>query len=188
LAYRNEQFRLAATYFHSDFFDIITRVGFPQTYVNAGSMTFDGVELENDWELTDNWRCMGSMTYQTNLRDGVRDTTSAPNWMAKMGLAYHTNNGWNVGLFDTFFGDQTVPATALPVNPAPDAYHLVSLNTTLDLDRRLGWNTGNRTQLQFLIQNLFDEDINHVEFERELINSLPAGPGRTYYGGLSWGY
>jgi outer membrane receptor for ferrienterochelin and colicins len=188
LAYRNEKFRLAATYFHSDFFDIITRVGFPQTYVNAGSMTFDGVELENDWELTDNWRCMGSMTYQTNLRDGVRDTTSAPNWMAKMGLGYHTDNGWNIGLFDTFFGDQTVPATAVAVNPDPQAYHLVSLNTMLDLDRRLGWNTGNSLQLQFLIQNVFDEQIDHVEFERELINSLPAGPGRTYYGGVTWTY
>lgn len=188
LAYRNERFRLAATYFHSDFFDIVTRVGFPQTYVNAGMMEFDGVELENDWELSDNLRWMGSMTYQTNLRDGVRDTTSAPNWMAKMGLAYHTNSGLNVGLFDTFFGDQTVPATALAVNPAPDAYHLVSLNTTLDLARYYGWRTSRAMEVQFMVQNLMDEDIYHVEFERELINTLPAGPGRTYYGGFTFSY
>jgi len=43
-------------------------------------------------------------------------------------------------------------------------------------------------KLQLLIENLFDEDINHVEFERELINSVPAGPGTTYYGGFSLGY
>jgi outer membrane receptor for ferrienterochelin and colicins len=189
LAYRTEDFRLAATYFHSDYFDIITRSStIPQLYSNGGRMAFDGVELENDWELNDNWRCMGSMTYQTNLRDGVRDTTSAPNWMAKMGLNYHTDDGWNVGMFDTFFGDQTVPASAVPLNADPQAYHLVSLNTTLDLDRRLGWSTGHSMQLQFLIQNLFDERIDHVEFERELINSFPAGPGRTYYGGVSVQY
>jgi outer membrane receptor for ferrienterochelin and colicins len=188
LAYRNERFRLAATYFHSDYFDIVTRVSFPQTYVNLGSMTFDGVELENDWELSERWRCMGSMTYQTNLRNGVRDTTSVPNWMAKLGVDYNTPNGWNVGLFDSFFGDQTVPTTAVPVNPDPQAYHLVSLNTTLDLARRLDWENSRQVQLQFLVQNLFDERIDHVEFERELINSLPAAPGRTYYGGLTFGY
>jgi iron complex outermembrane receptor protein len=188
LAYHTDDFRFAATYFHSDYFDIVTRVGFPQTYINSGMMEFDGFELENDWEISDNWRCMGSTTYQRNIRNGVSDTTSAPNWMAKLGLGYRTDNGWNVGLFDSFFGDQTVPATSLPVNPDPQAYHLVSLNTTLDLDRRFGWHDSRSMQLQFLIQNLLDEEIHHVEFERELINTLPAGPGRTYYGGFSLAY
>jgi hypothetical protein len=43
-------------------------------------------------------------------------------------------------------------------------------------------------ELQFLIQNLLDEDIHHVEFERELVNSFPAGPGQTFYGGLRMAY
>lgn len=188
VAYHNEAFRLAATYFHSDYFDIITRSStIPQVYSNGGSMMFDGVELENQWDVSDRWRCLASTTYQQNERDSVHNTTSAPMWMAKMGLAYN-NAGLNVGLFDTYFGDQFVPPTALPVNTDPQPYHLVSLNTTLDLDRRLGWHTGNRMQCQFLVQNLFNERIDHVEFERELINSLPAGPGRTYYGGFAWGY
>lgn len=186
LAYNTDEFRLAATYFHSDLFDIVTRTsGFPVSVVNGGSMTFDGVELENDWNLSSRWRTLSSMTYQTNKRDGVSNTTTAPNWMAKMGLAYHDEQGLTMGLFDSFFGDQTVPPTAAIVNPDPVAYHLVSLNTTLDLGRRLGWNTGRSTRLQFLIENLFDEGINHVEFERERLNSLPAGPGRTYYGGVT---
>jgi outer membrane receptor protein involved in Fe transport len=188
LAYRTDEFRLAATYFHSEIFDIVTRVGFPQTYVNEGSMTLQGVELENEWQLTDRLRWIGSLTYQDNVRDGEHNTTGVPHWMAKMGLAYYNCNGLTVGLFDTFYGDQTVPAGAAVVNPAPDAYHLVSLNTTLDLDQYFHWHTGTSTRLQFLIQNLLDEDIHHVEFERELINSLPAGAGRTFYGGVAVSY
>jgi outer membrane receptor protein involved in Fe transport len=189
LAYQTEHFRFAATYFHSDFFDIVTRVGFPQTYENLGSMTFDGIELENDWEISKHWRWLGSLTYQENDRDGVHNTTGAPNWMAKMGIAYCNEcTGWTVGLFDTFFGDQTVPPTSLPVNRDPDAYHLVSLNTTLDLNRRFGLRTGCQMRLQFLIQNLLNESVDHFEFERELVNSFPAGAGRTYYGGFTMAY
>lgn len=189
IAYHTDDFRLAATYFHSDLFGIITRTpGFPQSYRNGGNMSFDGVELENDWTLSRRWRALGSMTYQTNERDGVRNTSTAPNWMAKMGLAYNNDRGLNVGLFDSFFGDQTVPATAAIVNPDPVAYHLVSLNTTLDLDRFLHWHTGHAMRAQFLIENLFDEEINHAEFARERINSLPAGAGRTYYGGFTIDY
>ena len=89
LAYRTDDFRLAATDFHSDFFDIVTRVGVSANVRQRQGMTFDGVELENDWELSERWRTLSSMTYQHNVRDGVHNTTSVPNWMAKMGVAYH---------------------------------------------------------------------------------------------------
>ena len=189
LAYHTDKFRLAATWFHSDYFDIVTRVGFPQTYENLGRMKFDGVELENEWEISDCWRWMGSVSYQDNVRDGVHNTTGAPNWMAKMGVAYHNEcSGLTVGLFDSFFGDQSVPLTAAEINADPEAYHSMSLNTTLGLNRRFGWKLGHTAQLQFLIQNLLDEDIHHIDFERERINSFPAGPGRTFYGGFTMAY
>lgn len=189
LAYHTAKFRFAATYFHSDFFGIISRVGFPQTYQNHGRIAYDGVELENKWELSDRWRTVSSVTYQENVRDGVRNTTGVPNWMAKMGLVYHNEqSGWTAGLFDTFFGDQHVPATALPLNADPEPVHLLSLNLRLDLDRRFRLRTGRSMELQFLVQNLLDEEVHHVEFERELINSFPAGPGRTFYGGFTTAY
>lgn len=190
LCYHTEDFRLAATWFHSDYWDIITRSStLPQTYSNSGSMTFDGVELENEWEITKCWRWLGSLTYQDNVRGNIHNTTGVPNWMAKMGIAYHDPcSGWNIGLFDTYFGDPIVPDTAAILNEQPRAIHLMSLNMTLDLDRRLCWRTGRKMQLQFLIQNLLDEDIQHIEFERELINSFPAGPGRQFYGGFTMAY
>ncbi|MCA9218601.1 MAG: TonB-dependent receptor, partial [Planctomycetales bacterium] len=190
LAYHTDTYRLAGTWFYSDFNGVVTRAGaFPQTYVNQGNIIYRGVELENDWRISNRLQWIGSMTYQENTRGGVYNTTSAPNWMAKLGLAYtDPKRGLKLGLFDTFYGAQTVPATAAIVNPNPDAYHLLSLNSTLDLNRCLSCRSNASMRLQFLIQNLLDEDIYHVEFERELINTIPAGAGRTFYGGVQIDY
>jgi len=193
IAYHTDTYRLAATYFHSDYFNLITRVGaFPATYENTGTMQFQGVELENEWRISDRLRWQGSVTYQDNVRDGVHDTTHTPNWMAKMGVAYSTDNGWTVGVFDTFYG---APSSVTVVNPAasivnsvPEEHHLISLNATVDLDRFLHWHAGHSVNLQFLVQNLLNESIYHPEFSRRNINSLPGGPGRTFYGGVSLEY
>jgi len=192
-AYHTDDYRFATTFFHSDYFDMITRVGaFPQTYENVGTMAFRGVELENEWKLSKRTRWLGSVTYQDNVRDGVHNTTLVPNWMAKMGLSYRPGNGWNVAVFDSFFGKPasvtlTNPAAQI-VNPVPQSYHLVSLNATLDLDRALHWHSGRSMQLQFLIQNLLNEPIDQPEFVSRVINSIPGGPGRTFYGGFTMAY
>jgi outer membrane receptor for ferrienterochelin and colicins len=189
LDYHTEDYRFAATYFHSDYFDSIVRTGtFPETYVNVTGLKFQGVELENDWRLSDCWRWLGSVTYQNNTDEGENNVTAAPIWMAKMGAVYHNNRGLQVALMDVFYGARAVPDTALHVNPEPNAYHLASLNTTLDLDRRFHWQTGRKMQLQFLIQNLFNEPIYDVEFQRKAINTIPASPGRTFYGGFTMAY
>jgi len=195
IAYHTDAFRVAATYFHSDYYDVITREGsFPATYQNHGHGTkFDGVELEADWRFSDRLRCLGSVTYQENIHDDtVRNVTHVPNWMAKMGVAYSTENGWTVGVFDTSYSAPSpvtvINPAALIVNPAPEEYHLVSLNATVDLDRFLQWHAGRPVNLQFLVQNLLNEGIHHPEFSRRNINSLPGGPGRTFYGGVSLEY
>ena len=190
LAYSVEHFRLAATAFQSDFFDVVTRVGAtPQSFVNQGRIEYQGLELENDWKLTDRLTWGGSVTYQENKRGGVHNTTYVPNWMAKMGLAYENRcSGLSIGLFDTFFGPQAVSSSAAIVNPNPQAHHLLSLNTTLDVNRFLRRCSKSSARMQFFVQNLLDERVDHVEFERELVNTLPAGAGRTFYGGLQFDY
>ncbi|MBN2216499.1 MAG: TonB-dependent receptor [Pirellulales bacterium] len=189
LAYHTDDYRFAATYFHSDVYHLITRVGtLPETYVNLGSMSFQGIELENEWRVSDRLRWLGSVTYQNNVRDDEHNVTAAPIWMAKMGASYHNDRGLNVALMDVFYGACGVSDTAAHVNPEPDAYHLASLNMSLDLNRHYGWRMNREMRLQFLIQNLFNESINHVEFQRGLINTLPAGPGRTFYGGFTMAY
>jgi len=189
LAYGTDDFRLAATYFHSDYFDEIVRTGtMPETYVNLSGLKFQGVELENEWRLSEHWRWLGSVTYQNNSYNGEHNVTAAPIWMSKMGLAYHNRNGLNVALMDVFYGAREAPSTAVHVNPEADEYHLASLNITLDLNRRFHWNLNRQMRLEFLTQNLFNEPINHVEFQRGVINTIPAGPGRTFYGGFTMAY
>ena len=70
----------------------------------------------------------------------------------------------------------------------PTSASFTSFNMTLDLNRDSDWRTNWQTKLQFLIQNLFTEPITHVEFPRGVINTLPAGPGRTFYGGFTMAY
>lgn len=189
IAYRTEHYRLAATYFHSDYYDSIVRTGTaPQSYENVSGLKVQGVELENDWQWAKHWRWLGSVTYQNNTFGSASNVTAAPLWMAKLGTAYHNDSGWRVALMDVFYGTRPTPTSAIHVNPEPTAYHLASLNTTLDLNRRFDWNWNREMRLQFLIQNLFDESINHVEFQRAVINTIPAGPGRTFYGGFTMAY
>lgn len=189
IAYRTEDYRFAATYFHSDYFNSIERTGtLPETYVNLSGLKIQGVELENQWRLSERWRWVGSVTYQNSDYNGEYNVTAAPLWMAKMGAVYNNDRGLKVALMDVFYGTRPTPDAALHVNPEPNAYHLASLNTTLDLNRRFDWCMDRQMTLQFMIQNLFNEPINHVEFQRGVINTLPAGPGRTFYGGFTMAY
>ena len=188
LAYHTDTYRFAVTGFHSNVYDMIARVGTPETYVNLDPMEYEGVELENEWQLNDNLRWLGSVTYQNNRYRNEHNITAAPLWMAKMGASYHNNRGLNVALMDVFFGTRPTPETAVHANPEPDAYHEASLNITLDLNRRFQWNLNRQMKVQFLVQNLFNEPINHVEFQRSVINTLPGGPGRAFYGGFTMAY
>lgn len=194
LAYLVKDFRFATTYFHSTYRNLITRVGAsPASYENGGTMIFRGIELETNWQISSSFRALASATWQDNATDaGVHDTTHVPNWMAKVGMAYNTQNGLTVGLFDSYFSEPSdvtiVNPAALIVNPDPQEYHLLSLNVTLDLDKFLHRHSGKSMQLQFLVQNLLDEDIDHPEFSRRRINSLPAHPGRAFYGGFAMSY
>ncbi|TWT78508.1 Colicin I receptor precursor [Posidoniimonas polymericola] len=185
--------RLACTYFHSIYSDMVARDGSlsPPTYGNLGSLEIQGVELESAVKCTESLRFVSGVTWQQNIDDaGVADTTHAPNWMAKLGVAY--DNGLvAMGLFDSYFsapGSVTVVNPgALIVNPIPTEYHSLSLNTRLDMGRLFG-GRADVVEWQLLVQNLLDEDIYHPEFSRRRINSLRAYGGRTFYSGITINY
>ena len=62
--------------------------------------------------------------------------------------------------------------------------NLLSLNVRVDPAKWLYIPKG-RCMLTFKVENLFDEDIYIPEFQRGgNPNSLPDGPGRTFYCGL----
>jgi hypothetical protein len=64
----------------------------------------------------------------------------------------------------------------------------LSLDVRYDLSRCLGLGDGTKAEIEFLVQNLLDDDVNHPEFSRRVINTLPADGGRSFYGGFAVEY
>ncbi|MBN1589536.1 MAG: TonB-dependent receptor [Pirellulales bacterium] len=193
LSYSDETKRLALTYFHSGYANMIARdntTAVP-TYENLGGQVIQGIELEARAKLNQRLQFVGSTTWQENHKNGVYNATLVPNWMVKCGIVYETQSHLKIGIFDSYFSapeSVTVvnPAAAI-VNPVPGECHLLSLNTRFDVGRHLGWRR-QTLEAQFLIQNLLNEEVWDPEFSRYRINSVPAGAGRTFYGGFTLAY
>lgn len=196
LAYRDKKKRLAVTYFHNGYASMISRdnTNIPPTYENLGGQTIQGIELEARAKLNRRLQFIGSTTWQKNHHNndqGVYAAMLVPNWMVKCGVVYETRSYLKIGVFNSYFsapGSVTLinPAAAI-VNPVPSDYSLLSINTRFDLGKYLGWRHRN-CEAQFLIQNALGENVWDHEFSRYRINSVPGGPGRTFYGGLSLAY
>lgn len=198
IAYTADELRIAGTFFYSTYNNIIGRVGAsPATYENNGKKLFRGYELESQYHLDDRLMFMGAVTWQENIDQlGAENTTLVPNWQGKFGLAYNSGEHLEIGLFHTVFSK---PASVASVNPAvaivntpESSINLLSLNMQYDVSNWIFGNTcrkcGPRAKLQLLAENLLDEDINHPEFSRKRINTLPMGGGRAFYGGFSVDY
>ncbi|MBN2296000.1 MAG: TonB-dependent receptor [Pirellulales bacterium] len=194
LAYNDETKRLAVTYFHSGYSNLISRdaTQVPPTYANLGGQQVQGVELEARARLSQRFRFVGSTTWQENHNSkGVYNATLVPNWMVKTGLVYETQSHLKIGVFNSYFSapaSVTVinPGAAI-VNPVPGDCNLLSVNASFDLSRYLGWRH-QTFEAQFLIQNVLGEEVWYPEFSRYRINSVPAGAGRTFYGGFTLAY
>jgi len=190
--YHDTNHYAALTYYHSKIEDIILRqrvAGPLFTFVNAGTITFDGVELEGKAMLTDALSLLGSATYQQNKDDtGLKNKTFTPNLMAKLGLNYEFLHGHSLSLFDTYFGKPTptrdVDPTTSDVNPEPGAYHLISAKVTFSLTRLLEASDALDGTFSISVDNLLDKAIYYPEINRKNINSIPIYSGRAVYGTL----
>ncbi len=192
LFYHSTNHYAALTYYHSKVKSIILRqrlAGPLFTFVNAGAITFEGVELEGKAMLTDALSLLGSATYQQNKDDaGLKDSTFTPNLMAKLGLNYEFLHGHSLSLFDTYFGKPTptrdVDPTTADVNPEPGAYHLVSAKVTFSLSHLLEASDALDGTFSISVDNLLDKAIYYPEINRKNINSIPIYSGRAVYGTL----
>lgn len=186
LFYQNQKTSAALTYFHSSIQDLIIRDTSvsPTSFKNGGEQTFSGVELEAKHFLTSHCYLLGSFTVQDNRQTSDLNPSTVPDYMAKFGTAY-TSSWGNASIFLSHFAKPPRLASEVVVNPEPDALSLVSLNLRIDPAHWLsGWEK-DRATFTFRVENLFDEDIHVPEFNRGgNPNSLPDGPGRTFYAGL----
>lgn len=189
--YNTENYQLSATYFYSHEHDLIMKSPLPNSnasiYANIGELTFQGLELESKWKPTSHFLITSALTYQTNQdQTNQDDYTTVPNWMGKIGISYDFAQDSSISLFDNYFsqaGDTRVRFSKVKyVNPAPDAFHLITLNLRLNLQNYLRW----PIVLEGYVYNALDEDIYAPEFARSRINSIPARQGRGAYVGVQY--
>lgn len=171
--YKAENHQASATFYYSNMSDIIIRnyhvdstapYGFYLKYANGGEHEFYGIELEDKYKVNDNLVLMGSFYYQTNEDDkGVEDATLHPNTMFKVGALY-TNEGWNVGVWNSYFGDPTQVPGRPATNDVPEGYSLLSAKISYTYSENL----------KFAVEgvNLLDELITYPEYTSRGINSL----------------
>lgn len=188
--YDDGRFNAAFTGYISRISDIIGRVPFAgggQTLGNTGSETYKGIEVEGKYLLGNGWAMEGSMLLQRSENSAnIENPNFTTNIMAKAGVTYNSDQGWSVGLFDSYFGDpedvRNIDASVAEVNPQPKAYHWVTGNVNIDVSKFL--DKENRLpKMTFSLygENLLDEDVDYPEFNRKNINSIPSAGGRAVY-------
>lgn len=184
--YNDEMTYTAVTAFNNTIDDLIIRDNSvsPSSFKNGGEQSFRGIEFETKHYLTQHWHMIGSYMYQKNREDDDITPSTSPEYMVKLGTGYT----WDWGMASLFMSHYAKPPrlkTELVVNPEPDALSLLSLNLDVDPAEWLGMDPG-RSRISFRVENLLNEEINVVEFNRGgRPNSIPDGPGRTFFLGLT---
>ena len=191
LFYESNNVSFAATYFHCEQDDMITRVaGTPLTLINSGSITFDGFELEGKYKFDHGFDFIGNLSYQTNEKnDGTENATYAPDWMIKTGMSYESPRGFQFSVFNSYFTQSTLQnhqvSTVAFTNPDADSYILLTTNLNINLGKALNNSSFSNTTLSVYGDNLLDEDIFFPSINRTTVNSIPHHAGRGFYGTIS---
>ncbi|OHD83618.1 MAG: hypothetical protein A3D90_08295 [Sulfuricurvum sp. RIFCSPHIGHO2_02_FULL_43_9] len=117
--------------------------------------------MEGRVEVNEDFNILGNFSYQINkTNSGVKDTTFAPNMMAKLGGSYSGFHGMNIAVFNSYIGssnDQSIANSAL--NPEPDAYNLLTANVSVDTAQTWGIGKRGHSLLSLYLDNLLDEDV-----------------------------
>jgi outer membrane cobalamin receptor len=187
--YHSKNYQVSLTAFRSRQSDLIKRVLYKLPafqYANSGSAVFQGLELETQADLFTNLHWKGSYTFQTNRDgDGHNNVTLSPNHSIKVGLSYDVTKSLQLSVFDTFMSAAKVVPSAQVVNPVASSYHNISLNSVVKLDELLGISDTKHITFSMYVDNLLSEKIYYPEFNRKVINTIPAAPGRTVFGELA---
>lgn len=195
LLYKHDNFQASLVYFNSIQRDIITAglrtMGMNPRFVNADSYRSHGIEFETKYVPLEPLYFTGSLSYQTNIfRERITDGSPVPNWIARLGAGYtNADAGLSVGIMNIFYSkvDNGVPTPGVRfVNPRTEAYNLLSVNINWDITDAFDWTiAGAHIILTARVENALDVAAWQLEWVRRNINSLPAAPGRGFYGGLT---
>lgn len=195
--YHTSEYYGALTLYQSKTFDTIDIGVNPNgpglTFFNGGKENHKGVELEGKAFLTDEFEIQGSFTYQAgeNLTTGSNDISHQPHLMFKLGGSYASEDGYSIGIFNTYVDDVSgyrddAPPIGKP-NPPVEPTNLLTANVSVDLNTVFDWpTTMPKTGFSLYADNILDEDIYIQSATNGLnANTLPAHSGRAIYGRLS---
>ena len=185
LFYHEKKTHAAVTYFKSTIDGLIIRDTSvsPASFKNGGEQKFDGIELEAKHFFSPHWHVLGSAMYQNNKQTSDLNPSTAPDYMFKLGTGYRWDYG-SASLFYSHFAKPPRLDTEVVVNPEPDALNLLTLNVQIDPSKWIDI-PKRRANLMFRIENLLNKEIYVPEFNRGgNPNSLPDGPGTTFYAGM----
>lgn len=168
------------------------RIPFSQKYINTGSQTSNGVELEAKANVVKWLSLYGSATYMTTFDDAARhDYDGLPNLMTKLGFIVNYREKLTLGVYGSYYGsggnyyvysNTGVQRTSV-VNPAADPYTDISANINANLKNIFKADMRD-VILQYYVTNLLNAEIYYPETVRRNINSLPGRAGRAFNFGV----
>ena len=173
-----------ATAFLIDHEDLIQYDKPSNTYLNLGSARSQGIELDADWQASEQLQLGLSYTYlDTEQRSGANAGNELPNaprhhWGAQ---AVYQHNQWQSSLTGTYVSSSYSDAANTRAETANgSAGRLPSytlINARIAHDFNLGSNKA--LQLAFSANNLLDEDYYFRGVDVSPVGRLP-GPGRSF--------
>ncbi|MDB2414231.1 TonB-dependent receptor [Rickettsiales bacterium] len=185
ITYRNMKMEANLGIFKSILEDTIEINPVTKIYRNGEDVDSYGIEFDMRYKLTESVSFDMSFLSQRNENDaGVKDRYGTPNLMLKTGVNYSADNGFTIGVFNTYMDASSYNKDALKVNPDPNEVSLLSANIDIDLPRFL--NAGNMPESSFSLyfNNILDED--HVTYSTvNTINTNIIQSGREVYGKLT---
>ena len=175
--------------FYNDYFNLRT-VDLGTPFVSGGQFTVPtflvnngygesyGIELANNYDVTEKWRISSAYTFLVttlHLNSGSSDTTTqldegrSPKNQFNIASHYNFNREWEMDNI-LYYVDNLSKA---------------SVPTYFRFDTRIGWKPLDNLELSLVGQNLFDN--NHPEFNENLFASPSQAP-RSIYGKATWSF
>lgn len=182
LSYQGEQTQLAVNLFQSKMSNIVQI--YYSTYENRGNVTYQGAEFEGKYYLNRSLYICGSVLYQTNENDSLKNLAPIANLGTKAGISYVWDKGITIGLFDIYQGDLDDKFKGNR-NPNQGAYNLLHLHSKFNLNKLFNMSFEPGLSLYINIDNLLDKEHFGYDLGGSTMDGIPSVPGRAVYFGLN---
>ncbi len=195
--YGYDNLAVSTNYYHSKTSDTIGRTRIDNTtfFVNQNEeITFDGIEVEGHWAISPVWRLQGNASIQKNAdSNNIKDIMIASQSMLKLGVSYTSQRGYSASIWNSYFSDvskleEQPDSVAIVVNPAADAYHLLSINIEANLGKISGRADWEALNAALYVDNLLNESVWFPEMGQQSVNTFPQSHTRGVYLNLQLKY